>query len=76
MGKKIGDRLETAVFIAIPIAMVLAALLGVVMAAAWGCSRRWADSGFEVRWAVGQGCQVHLANGRWVPERAVRAQEE
>jgi hypothetical protein len=36
------------------------------------CTRKWEASGYTTKFDVYAGCMVHLPNGRWVPESAVR----
>ncbi len=54
------------------VAVIAVIAIGVETA---GCSMRWSGSGYGYRYRPIAGCQVEVARGKWMPERAVRSVE-
>ncbi|HOW46091.1 MAG TPA: hypothetical protein P5305_01385 [Rubrivivax sp.] len=67
--KKWFPFISLALFIAVPMAVVLSLMAGV---SAVLCHARWGDSGMPSSWGPLKGCHVQLPSGRWVPDDRVR----
>lgn len=67
--KKWFPLVSLALFVAVPVAVVLSLLVGIDTLQ---CRARWGDSGVPSSWGPLKGCQVQLPSGRWVPDDRVR----
>ncbi len=67
-----GDLVMAFAILGVIVAVLGALYAGVEMA---GCSMRWSGSGYGYRYRPIAGCQVEVARGKWMPERAVRSVE-
>lgn len=55
----------------------LASLVGLIIAFAMladaaSCHAKWSGSGYDTRWGPVQGCQVKVADNKWLPSAALR----